>query len=419
MKTIPVLSCLAGLLLATPAGLSAPGTPAEPKPAKPVVHDPSKPYVLFMGADLAVLRDKRYYRVEDVTGSEFKIRIGKREFFVPTRNRSTNLKVNNSLKLASGFVQLDGLESGPSYTPLNDPMRKFVNDSGAAAGAAAVRDLAYGKMIQAEMGLAQATNAANGTSGQGAAAAEAARLAAQEAYNAASEAASMANTDYTFNAQNDVTAAADRMNRERAEGNYDAMEVSFKISSAVDLDDPYVVILFRFQERDAKPGDQGLLIHARRIDPIGAKPKYVRIREAGLPRGFKYLDSEVHVYNHGEEVATNVSPKRVELSRSEAQEYLVIEHIGANKGATLPAVPVPGTLPAVQRGHLTVDQLNRTFYAKVSKDGAFIAAYADEGCNLKLEDAVTLGAMGTVFFKPALEKGKPVEGTARVRLAEI
>ena len=108
-----------------------------------------------------------------------------------------------------------------------------------------------------------------------------------------------------------------------------------------------------------------------------------------------------------------------DLTREEAQQYLLMEHIGTNKDATIPAVAVPGTLPAAQRKLLNLEQLNRTVYAKVSKDGAVLGAYSDEGCNLQLDDPVTLTALREVFFKPALVQGKPAEGTARIRLGEI
>lgn len=419
MRTKSRCRCVAGLglagLVALPTLLSA----ADPAP-KSKAPDPTRPYVLFMGADLAVQRDKRYYRVEDVIGSEFKISVGKKEFFVPTRNRATDIKVNNSLKLAVGSVKLDGLESGPSYTPANDPMLKFVAASGAAGGAAAVRDLSYGRMIQAEISLAAAGNALSrtpeGSASRGAV--QGAFDAATREYAAGSRQAELGN-EFTLSQQFDTTAYANQMAKEKAEGNFDAMEVSFKISSPVELDDPYMVILFRFHERDAKPGDESLLIHAKALDPIASKPKYIRIKEGGLPRGFKYVDSEVHIYNRGEEVATNASSRRVELTRAEAQQYLVIEHIGAHKAAVLPASFVPGTLPLVRRQQLSLDQLNRTFYAKVSPDGTLLGAYLDESCSQPLEDAGTLAALGDAFFRPALDKGKPVEGTARLRLADF
>src|SRR6187551_1256488 len=76
---------------------------------------PAKTHVLFMGADLDVQREKKFYRVRDVIGSEFMIRIGQKEFFVPTRTRQTALKVDYGLKLTAAEVKLDGLEAGPGY----------------------------------------------------------------------------------------------------------------------------------------------------------------------------------------------------------------------------------------------------------------------------------------------------------------
>ncbi|HEX2862174.1 MAG TPA: hypothetical protein VHN79_11065 [Lacunisphaera sp.] len=395
------------------------GTAAEEKSQNPTGPNPTKPYVLFMGADVSVQREKRFHRVEDVAGSELKIRVGKREVFVPTRNRATNLKVDNSLKLAHGSVTLHGLESGPAYTPGNDPVRKMIAASGAAGGAAAVKDLAYGKLIAASMNMAMAGQSASASANSGSAGATAAAYAeSQKQYESAMQLAAASN-DTMLSSQYDTTQYVNKMYNELAEGNYDAMEVSFKISSAEELDDPHMIILFRFQEREAKPGEIGMLIHAEELDAVGPKPKYVRVRESGLPRGFKYVDCEVHIYNRGEEVATNASTKRVELTRTEALQYHLIDHLGTNKGATVPAAVVRGTLPLEQRRQLSLDQLNRTCYARVSAEGELIDVYADEGCNLKLDDAVTFAALREAFFKPALVKGKPVEGTARVRLADI
>lgn len=405
------LSCLG---LATLAALSPLLRSVDEKPAPPRNH------VLFMGANLEVQRDKKFYRVEDVTGSEFKIRVGKRETFVPTRNRTTGLKVNPALKLAVTTVQLDDLQSGPSYTPANDPVRKFNAASGAAGGAAAVRDLEYGKMISAEITLAAAGNALSRTAED-----SPSRGLVQAAFDkatadyAASQTGIDPANDAMSSAQYNTGAYADKMQGELAEGNFDAMEVSFKVSSPVELEDPYMVILFKFQERDAKPGDEGMLIHAKSMDPIGPKPRYIRVREGGLPRGFKYLDCAVHIYNRGEEVATNVSAKRVELTREEARQYLLIEHTSAHQGATVPALAVAGTLPLALRRQLTPDQLERVCFVRVGKDGGPQGVFVDEGCSLKLDDEAMLGALREVFFQPSLYQGKPVDGVARVRLGEL
>ncbi len=385
--------------------------------AKPA--EVAKPYVLFMGADLSVHRDKKFYRVEDVVGSELKIKIGKKEFFVPTRGRNTNLKVGHSLKLTGAVAKLDGLQAGPTYTPANDPVRKMIAASGAAGGAAAVQDLAYGQMIAMNLNASQAALSAQGSNGITGAMAQAEVARMQEAADEALKQAAAAGAIMQHSSQYNTGDYVDKMHREMSDGNYDAMEVSFKISSPVELDDPHMVILFKFQDRDAKAGTEGMLIHAESLDPIGSKPKYIRIRKAGLPKGFKYLDCEVHIFNRGEEVATNASPKRVELTRDEAQQYLLIEHMGANKDATVPAAGVPGTVATTRFKELTLDQLNRTYYAKIGPDGSVLGLFTDENCNLKIDHETTLSIVSEVFFKPALVKGKPVEGVARVRLGEI
>lgn len=380
---------------------------------------PPKSYVLFMGADLDVQREKKFHRVEDVIGSELKIRIGKKEFYVPTRNRNINLKVSHSLKLSGATVRLDNLEGGPAYTPANDPVRKMIAASGAAGGAAAVQDLAYGKIIDMNINASRMGLATEGATGTTAEMAKADIGRSQLEANAALQQAAAAGAMLQYNDLYNTGTYVDKMYRELAEGNYDAMDVSFKISSPVELEDPYMVVLFRFQERDAKPGQESMIIHAEALDPIGPKPKFVRVRKGGLPRGFKYIDSEVHIFNRGKEVATNASSKRVELTREEAQQYFVIEHMGANKDATVPAAAVPGSLPPGRLKSLSLDQVNRTYYVKVAPDGSVAGLYADESCNLAIDDHDALAVVGEVFFKPALVKGTPVEGVARVRLGEI
>jgi hypothetical protein len=377
---------------------------------------PAKTHVLFMGADLDVQREKKFYRVRDVVGSEFMIRIGQKEFFVPTRTHQTALKVGYGLKLTAAEVKLDGLEAGPGYTPANDPGLKFNRESGAAGGAAAVQDLAYGQMISAGLSASLSSAAANAPNAQpGAIAADAA---AQARLSAATAGFDVAN-QMTMQDQYSAGVHADRLAKDQAEGNYDAVEASFKISSPVELDDPYMVLLFKFQERDAKTGQEGMLIHAKALEPIGPKPKYIRVREGGMPRGFKYLDCQIHIYNHGQEVATNVSPQRVELTRDDAREYLLIEHLGAHKKDTVIATAVTGTLPRTRRAELSTNQLNRTLYVKISADARLLGVYQDETCQQPLDDQVTVAACGDLFFQPALEQGKPVEGIARVRLGDI
>jgi hypothetical protein len=389
--------------LCLPLALAA----ADEKTSAPKTH------VLFLGADLSVQHDKKLYRVEDVTGSALKIKIGRDDILVPTRMGPVALQVNAGLKLASAAVQLDDLKSGAAYTYANDPMRKLEEANSNAIAVADAQDMAQAQMARAEETLSAAQNSAANS-----------REPATAARDLANARQGMESAQRQLNASA-VTSLSDRPNlgagalrAAKAEGNYDAMEVAFKVSSAVELDRPYMVVLFRFHDPAAKPGTNGLVIHAQAMDPIDSKPRYVRVLRGGLPPGFEFVDCTVHIYNRGEEVATNLSAKRVDLTRAETQMYMVMEHLGAHKGATLPAILVPGSLRRAQRQGLSSAQLTRTFFAQVAPDGALLGAFADEACVTPLNDPAAEAALREVFFVPALDQGKPVAGVARVRFAD-
>jgi len=98
---------------------------------------------------------------------------------------------------------------------------------------------------------------------------------------------------------------------------------------------------------------------------------------------------------------------------------VLTEHLGANKKATVPAMAVRGSIPRARRANLSLDRMNRTYYVKVSAEGMLVALYADEACTVLLDDPEMTGLLSDVLYKPALVKGKPVEGVARVRLSAI
>lgn len=392
---LPVAAVLA-LTLGLRAVEATPGAPGK--------------FVLFMGSDLSVQQGKKYFPVEDVDGSEFVITVGGKPRFVRTRLQANHLKVERELKLAPVSVQLAELQGGPGYTPGADPRHKFNARSGAASGAAAASGLADYNVKEITTTLEAVKNAP-------------VKWVEREAQLETELSRQQGNLDLSnYHVASDYSSTpkmADALALELAEGNFDLVDVSFKISSPVPLDDPYMVVIVEFSPRGAKPGEISTLIHAKGLDPIGAEPKYIRIREGGLPVGFKYLRHEVHIYNRGREVATSESSKRVELSADEARQYLLIEHLAAHKDATLPPQPVAGSLPATVRQSVSAEQLNRPCYARVSADGALLGLFADEGVSLPLADDALVAAFAGAIFKPALAKGKPMNGVARVRLADL
>ena len=371
-------------------------------------------HVLFMGADLSVLHAKKLYLVKDVMGSSLSIRVDGDEVLVPTTRSPINLHVDADLKLSGSSVQLDELNAGPGYSYANNPMRKLEEANRTNLAMADQQDFARGAVDRAEANLAAVTANASHYTDQ----AKAQREIATAAAGVRASNQLMSSSDIALGSDlSNVGSGAHRMALN--EGKFDAMEVSFKASSPVELDRPYMVVLFRFHDPAAKPGVNGLVIHAQALEPIDARPRYVRVLRGGLPVGFTFVDCAVHIYNRGREVATNRSEMRTELTRVDTRKYLVGSHLGAHKGATLPAAAVPGTLPRALREGMSLDQLTRYVYAKVARDGSLLGIFADAECTAPIENAGTAAALAEIFFVPALEAGKPVDGVARVRFSDI
>jgi hypothetical protein len=161
------------------------------------------------------------------------------------------------------------------------------------------------------------------------------------------------------------------------------------------------------------------MVYAKALHPIDVHLSHVHFAQEGFPFGFEVVDFQLHLYNRGEEIATNVAADRVELTRDEAFEYVKMEYIGSHKGATLPAEPAMGKLPAELPAKLAQGQYKQTFYVKVSKDGLADEEYSDPACTRRIDDPYLDSVVKRIRFKPALNSGRPVDGFATVNLGKL
>ena len=137
-----------------------------------------------------------------------------------------------------------------------------------------------------------------------------------------------------------------------------------------------------------------------------------------IPPGFEILQSEFHFYTKGAEVASTQADKTVALSRDEAHEYLVMDHVATHKGATLPAaMALAATTPGL-RAQLADPVWPAQLYVQVDPDGRPLGAFRDETCR-QPADAAVAAVVATARFVPALKAGQPVAGVAVVRPVEL
>ncbi len=370
----------------------------------------SKTYTLFMGADLDVQLNKVDYHVMDVSGGSFVIKVDGKDRLVPMYEGPVSLRVAHSLKLTEASAAIADLKGERAYTPGNDPVRKYMAQQGQAVASQAAMDIAEWNVVFAQR-MTNANRKAADAGQEGGFPAGTDLSAAQRQLGATYAAAL---SDFGNN-----SSLVGKMQSEVDQGLFDAMDISFQVSSERPLNSPYVVVVAQYRERNTPPGALHSWIYAKALEPIDSKPRTVRILQGGFPQGFELEKFQVHLYDRGQELATNVADKRVPLTRDEAFQYVLIDYVSSHKGASLPATPAMGKLPADLRTRLDSGQLTQRFFVKVSKDGLPVEAYVDESCSHKVDDPYLQSVIQDIRFNPALEKGRPIEGIALLKLGDL
>ena len=410
-----------------------------------------KTHTLFMGADIAINLDKDLYRVRDVFGSNWVISINGQEKEISSRLAPVNLKITPNLKLTEVSATVVGFKRVPAYSYDNDPnvlLTKGLNmsasisadlmavaqnaehridtmtnkalpganvfvgsdDQFSDAALMATAQHAYSNLNTRGIAPGRGLPLASGSVGGGGDSLDLGSASADPSVRAA-EASAIGAIHQSENGNEPSGRIATR--------GLDAMDIEFDIRSAKPLHNPYVVTMTRFRTNNGKPGMVQSLVYAESLHPIDEHLSHVHFTETGFPFNYELVDFQLHIYNQGEEVATNIAANRLEMTRDEAFEYVKAEYVGAHPKDTLPAVPAMGRMPADLHAVLASGKYADSFYVRVSRDGLADGAYADAACTRRIDDPYLDQVVRRVRFKPALNVGKPVDGVASLTLGKL
>ena len=425
MKTSTTVCCSlclsAGFLLLAVAQ-AAPAVPAAP-PSGP--DTAAKPYVLFMRTDVSIEQNRKLYPLKDVSGQTFIIAVKGRPVAVPMSGESHKIEFQHALTMAGTSASLTGLESGRAYTLRQDPKMKrqreaataeaVVGDNSALANGQLSRGLGKDYIALNTEDKNPFTGAPVGSFDQ-----ELAKRLADNSAALATKSTQLENQAEDLRRSNITSGAFSHLAAENdmQQELVDAVEVRFEVASPVYLEKPYVVVITRFHARDDKPGVARNAVYAKALDAIGAKPARVELLHGGFPPGFEIEELQVHLYNEGREIPTEVAQKRVPLSRDEAFEYLKIDYFRDHKAGTVAATPAVGRPDRQEMLRLGPKLVAAAYFVKVDKSGRPGGVYADEDCSQPV-DATVAALAGAVRYYPALENGKTVDGVARLVLSRL
>jgi len=423
-----------------------------------------KTHTLFMGADIDLNLDRDLYRVHDVLGSNWVVEIGGRDRVISAKEAPVNLKITPSLKLTEASVTISGFMRIQAYSFANDPsvrltrglnqsavmgndLQAMSNDAQARADAVANHALGGASMLagsddqfseNAIMTTAKYAYADLHTRGlNGILPAPSNVLPANSSTAGDTVIPGMQmdpirnmfnNPTQVLNGQLAQVEARGYANQAQngneptgkiVSGGLDAIDVKFDVRSPKLLQNPYVVTMTKFRTSTSKPGMVQNLVYAKSLNPIDEHLSHIHFVEEGFPEGYELVDFQLHLYNRGVEIATNIAQNRVELTRDEAFEYVKMEYLGSHMKESLPPVAAMGKLPAELPSLLASGKYSKTYYVKVTRDGYGDEAYSDASCRNEVGDPFLDAVVKNLRFKPAIDHGKAVDGIAAVNLGKL
>jgi len=439
-----LVSAVSIIAFATPASEGA--SDSRPLVMDQVVVSETKTHTLFMGADISLNLDKDFYPVRDVEGGSWVVEINHQDRVISAKSAPLNLKITPNLKLSERSATIVGFKGERGYTFDNDPSVRLTRG---LSGSAMTNDMLTGVAQDAQhlddtlrnnaLGGAQTLATADKQFGDAAIMYTAQTSPARVHFPKAvpgTIAPDNPLVNSTFDGKSGLALAileadmavqvADKQAENGTEPGsrltktgVDAMDVDFSIAAPAPLHEPYIVTITKFHARGSPDGLVQNLVYAKALDPIYKQYSHIHFTEGGFPFDFELVDFQVHIYDRGVEVPTNLSPDRIEMTREEAFQYVKAEYIAAHRGATRPPVPAMGKLPAQLPARLAAGNYGDTFYVKVSKDGLAEESFADVGCSKRIDDPFLDEVVKGLRFKPALEEGKPVEGISPLNLSKL
>jgi len=380
---------------------------APPTPAPPATPDPAAPkdHVLFVGTELAVKQGGKYYPVVGATANSFEI---DREQSVQTvKNiREVKIQVSRGVKLSNRSAEISGMKveavdraaEREKFEAMKSAMQM---DNVAADGT----DLLQGGIISAgAVGIAYDPNSPSTPRG------------VKETYEAiqANKAAAVDSYVHGVNGLDTLSAAATNQLNNPVTANPTAVEVSFDVSSAEPLEHAYVVVVANYGAGTA--GARQVAVQP--LDRIDRQPRRVRLSHVMAVAGFEFQNFDIGLYADGEEIATNLSAKRVDLTADEAYQVFLSHYLAENAKATRAPAAMLMKPRTVFRRQIARDEVNRPIHANVDKSGALVRISVDEVGADRAPPAIET-AMRSVRFVPALRNGTPVDGQVTFTLAEL
>ncbi len=359
-----------------------------------------KDHHIYLGFNLDVYFENDYYRMEKYVDRSAKIDLNGSPELVDFKEIK-KYQFKNEVKVSPFEIEVENLKIDRSYSLGNDPkLRAMTTSNVLSVHQSESEDAALTKYVK--MSIIQGLHEAQGGEGEllGGGNLEDAKTALDISIN---------EFDSDMSHFGSIKRTEDNM--------YDAIQASFYVSSDTPIINPYIIITADFtnlgeEDRVAK------WVHVHPLNSIDYKRRKVFFKVAGFRPGYEIVSSKVYLYANGEEIPTNLSESRVEVTEAQAHEYIRFQYLDDNIGNTLDPSPVWKNLPQYILDYISQEQVNLLVTFKVSDEGK-VTQLSSEHQEIREFDNKVRKALFALVFNPALNEGEPVEGKVQLKLSEL
>ena len=351
-------------------------------------------YHFFVGIDLRIPYNDNFYPLLDIAQNKAYIKVNGETVGKPI-SKLDNFQIKKGTKFSRNFIEVEELSCVPGYSAGADPELRamqtnmMLNDLSDAAAdqydqsTREVQELS-GRMSAGQTGLGEALALAQG------------RL-------------------------DSATRAMETLPGQITKGSlgvsqYDVLNVSLRVTASRPMEEPFLVMVARL--KDEEDGEvTASWMHFRALGPISTFPSTISFSESSYPDG-KFVDAvELFFFSGGNEIATSMSPKRVDLTTEQIRSFANFQYTTQNLSKSLPPVPAWYVLdPSIFR-NIDPALLDATLKLTVDKDGIVTQVSTDAKTDSYAITAIR-DMMQDLFFYPALDKGTPVEGMVEIKLKD-
>ncbi|HWA27631.1 MAG TPA: hypothetical protein VG734_18390 [Lacunisphaera sp.] len=381
-------------------------------PLWPADDQAPKEYSVFVGQDVSVVRNGKHLRVVGAQKKAVEVLIDGKLTIIPL-SEAKDLQLDRGVKLSNVHATIENVRGaqGESRIQAAAEMESMITGMYLQDAAEDQRQAVLGEAVEAGI-FAQRPQPGLPN---GEVAPQNPALASSADNTALTQLPSLErNIDISAKLRTDING-----NKSEAAGGLDdtGYNVSFQVSAPTPLEQCHLAVISEY----TLPGDTNLTLTSVTIQPIAdlnPTPRKVTCEVRRFPPGAKIKGYRIALYSRGQEIVTNLSSRRTDVTRDEAVLFMTMDYLSKHPNETRPPAPilmVPRTEFIARLGSTPLDQV---IYARVGKDGKIIRLSTDAKGSSQLPPELN-GAIDQVAFAPALEKGKPVEGVAKLKLADL